>query len=64
MGIELDARLALAEIEIKAGQTAAGGASLTEIESDAQAKGSSPVRLPPHAADALLSRPEGINLPP
>jgi len=37
-GIELDARLALAEIEMKAGQTAAGRAHLTAIEGDAKAK--------------------------
>ena len=39
MGIELDARLALAEIEMKAGQTAAGREHLTAIEADAKAKG-------------------------
>lgn len=39
MGIELDARLALAEIEMKTGQTAAARAHLTEIETDAKAKG-------------------------
>jgi tetratricopeptide (TPR) repeat protein len=39
MGIELDARLALAEIEMKAGQSAAGRAHLTAIEADARAKG-------------------------
>jgi DNA-binding winged helix-turn-helix (wHTH) protein/tetratricopeptide (TPR) repeat protein len=38
-GIELDARLALAEIEMKEGRTAAGRAHLTIIESDAKAKG-------------------------
>ena len=38
-GIELDARLALAEIEMKEGQTSAGRAHLAAIESDAQAKG-------------------------
>jgi hypothetical protein len=38
-GIELDARLALAEIEMKEGQTAAGRAHLAAIESDAEAKG-------------------------
>jgi hypothetical protein len=38
-GIEFDARLALAEIEMKAGQTAAGRAHLTAIEADAKAKG-------------------------
>jgi len=38
-GIELDARLALAEIEMKEGQTAAGRAHLATIESDAKAKG-------------------------
>src|SRR5580658_1009306 len=37
--IELDARLALAEIEMKEGQTAAGRAHLDAIESDAKAKG-------------------------
>jgi DNA-binding winged helix-turn-helix (wHTH) protein/tetratricopeptide (TPR) repeat protein len=39
MGIELDARLALAEIEMKSGQTTAGRAHLTAIEADAKAKG-------------------------
>jgi tetratricopeptide (TPR) repeat protein len=39
MGIELDARLALAEIEMKAGQTAAGRAHLATIEADAKTKG-------------------------
>jgi DNA-binding winged helix-turn-helix (wHTH) protein/tetratricopeptide (TPR) repeat protein len=38
-GIELDARLALAEIEMKQGQTAEGRAHLAAIESDANAKG-------------------------
>jgi eukaryotic-like serine/threonine-protein kinase len=38
-GIELDARLALAEIEMKGGQTAAGRAHLAAIQSDAKAKG-------------------------
>ncbi len=38
-GIELDARLALAEIEVKEGQTAAGRAHLAAIESEAKAKG-------------------------
>jgi DNA-binding winged helix-turn-helix (wHTH) protein/tetratricopeptide (TPR) repeat protein len=38
-GIELDARLALAEIEMKEGQTAAGRAHLAAIQSDAKAKG-------------------------
>jgi DNA-binding winged helix-turn-helix (wHTH) protein/tetratricopeptide (TPR) repeat protein/TolB-like protein len=38
-GIELDARLALAEIEMKAGQMTAGRAHLTAIEADAKAKG-------------------------
>lgn len=38
-GIELDARLTLAEIEMKAGQKAAGRAHLTAIEGDAKAKG-------------------------
>jgi DNA-binding winged helix-turn-helix (wHTH) protein/Tfp pilus assembly protein PilF/TolB-like protein len=39
MGVELDARLALAEIEMKAGQITAGRAHLTTIEADAKAKG-------------------------
>src|SRR5580658_7296280 len=39
MGIELDAHLALAEIEMKTGQVAAGRAHLTTIEADAKAKG-------------------------
>jgi hypothetical protein len=39
MGIELDARRALAEIEIKTGQTTAGRAHLTAIETAAKAKG-------------------------
>ena len=38
-GVELDARLALAEIEMKAGQMAAGRAHLAAIEADAKAKG-------------------------
>ena len=38
-GIELDARLALAEIEMKAGKTSAGRAHLTAIEADAKPKG-------------------------
>ena len=38
-GIELDARLALAEIEVKAGQSAVGRAHLAAIESEAKAKG-------------------------
>ncbi|MGA9352913.1 MAG: tetratricopeptide repeat protein, partial [Terriglobales bacterium] len=38
-GIEFEARLALAEIEMKAGQTAAARASLTAIEGDAKARG-------------------------
>ena len=38
-GIELDARLALAEIEIKAGQISAGHAHLAAIEADAKTKG-------------------------
>jgi len=37
--MELDARLALAELEMKAGQTAEGRAHLTAIEADARAKG-------------------------
>jgi hypothetical protein len=39
MGIELDARLALAEIEMKIGQTTAGRAQLAAIEADAKIKG-------------------------
>jgi eukaryotic-like serine/threonine-protein kinase len=39
MGVELDARLALAEIEMKAGQTTKGRAHLTAIAADAKAKG-------------------------
>jgi tetratricopeptide (TPR) repeat protein len=39
MGIGLDARLALAEIEMKSGQTTAGRAHLTAVEADAKAKG-------------------------
>jgi hypothetical protein len=38
-GIELDARLALAEIEMMRGQTVEGRAHLAAIESDAKAKG-------------------------
>jgi hypothetical protein len=38
-GVELDARLALAEIEMQAGQIAAGRAHLAAIEADAKAKG-------------------------
>ena len=38
-GIELDARLALAQIEMKEGQMAAGRAHLVVIEADAKAKG-------------------------
>jgi eukaryotic-like serine/threonine-protein kinase len=38
-GIELDARLALAEIEMKEGQVVAGRAHLVVIEADAKAKG-------------------------
>jgi hypothetical protein len=37
--VELDARLALAELEMKAGQTAEGRAHLAAIEADAKAKG-------------------------
>ena len=37
--VELDARLALAELEMKAGQTAEGRAHLTAVEADAKAKG-------------------------
>ena len=39
MGIELDARLALAEIEIKSGQATTGRAHLAALETDAKAKG-------------------------
>jgi hypothetical protein len=39
MGIELDARLVLAEIEMKSGQTTTGHSHLTAIEVDAKAKG-------------------------
>jgi eukaryotic-like serine/threonine-protein kinase len=39
LGVELDARLALAEIEMKAGQLTAGRAHLAAIEADAKAKG-------------------------
>jgi DNA-binding winged helix-turn-helix (wHTH) protein/tetratricopeptide (TPR) repeat protein/TolB-like protein len=39
MGIQLDARLALAEIELKEGQTAVARAHLAAIEADAKAKG-------------------------
>jgi hypothetical protein len=42
-GIELDARLALAEIEMKEGQTAAGRAQLAAVESDATAEFSLPL---------------------
>ena len=38
-GIELDTRLVLAEIEMKAGQTTEGRAHLLAIEADAKAKG-------------------------
>jgi|HubBroStandDraft_4_1064222.scaffolds.fasta_scaffold01714_2 DNA-binding winged helix-turn-helix (wHTH) protein/tetratricopeptide (TPR) repeat protein len=38
-GIELDARLALADIEMKAGQTISGRAHLAAIEADAKGKG-------------------------
>jgi eukaryotic-like serine/threonine-protein kinase len=39
MGIELDARLVLAEIEMKSGQIMAGRAHLATIETDARTKG-------------------------
>ncbi|MGP0020819.1 MAG: tetratricopeptide repeat protein [Candidatus Sulfotelmatobacter sp.] len=39
VGIQLDVRLALAEIEMKTGQTTAAQAHLTAIEADAKAKG-------------------------
>ncbi len=38
-GIELAARLALAEIEMKSGQTTTGRAHMTAVEADAKAKG-------------------------
>jgi DNA-binding winged helix-turn-helix (wHTH) protein/tetratricopeptide (TPR) repeat protein/TolB-like protein len=38
-GVELDARLVLAEIEMKAGQTTEGRAHLAAVEADAKAKG-------------------------
>jgi tetratricopeptide (TPR) repeat protein len=38
-GIEFDARLALAEIEMKAGQLGAGRAQLSSLEAEAKAKG-------------------------
>jgi tetratricopeptide (TPR) repeat protein len=38
-GIELDARLALAEIEMRAGQTTAGREHLSMVEADAKTKG-------------------------
>jgi hypothetical protein len=38
-GIELDARLALATLEMKAGQSDTGRAHLSVIEADAKAKG-------------------------
>jgi DNA-binding winged helix-turn-helix (wHTH) protein/Tfp pilus assembly protein PilF/TolB-like protein len=38
-GIELDARLALAEIEMRAGQTTGGRTHLAAVEADAKAKG-------------------------
>jgi len=39
MGVELDARLALGEIEMKSGQTTAGRAHLTAVEANAKTKG-------------------------
>jgi hypothetical protein len=39
VGIELDARLALAQIEMKTGQISAGDAHLAAIETDAKIKG-------------------------
>jgi DNA-binding winged helix-turn-helix (wHTH) protein/tetratricopeptide (TPR) repeat protein/TolB-like protein len=39
VGVELDARLALAELEMKTGQATAGRAHLAAIEADAKAKG-------------------------
>jgi hypothetical protein len=39
MGIELDTRPALAEMEMRAGQITAGRAHLATIEADAGAKG-------------------------
>jgi hypothetical protein len=52
-GIELDARLALAEIEMKAGQKTAGRAHPAAVEADAKAKGytSSHAKLPSLAAE-------------
>ncbi|MGD0136564.1 MAG: hypothetical protein ABSE57_31365, partial [Bryobacteraceae bacterium] len=52
--IELDARLALAEMEMKSGQTAQGRAHLTAVEADAKARGYNLVAR--KAATALLSR--------
>jgi hypothetical protein len=39
LGVELDARLALAEIEMKSGQTTVGRAHLAAIETDAKTRG-------------------------
>jgi len=57
-GVELHARLALAEIEMKEGQTAAGRAHLAAIESDANVQGYHLVaRLPAFAAEFPLEKP-------
>ena len=39
LGVELDARLVLAEIEMKSGQTTVGRAHLAAIETDAKTRG-------------------------
>jgi hypothetical protein len=49
--VELDARLALAEIEMRAGQTAEARAHLAAVEADAKSVGSNLV-----ARKAVLSR--------
>jgi eukaryotic-like serine/threonine-protein kinase len=60
--VELDARLALAEIEMKSGQTAQGRAHLIGIEADAKAKGYN--RVARNAAIALVEpRPSGRGSP-
>ena len=53
MGIELEARLVLAEIEMKAGQTTGGRAHLAAIDADTKAKGYNLLarKLPPRQAD-------------
>ena len=50
MGIELDARLAIAEIEMKSGQTTTGRAHLTAVEAAAKAKGYNLIRTRPLTA--------------